>query len=299
MSFTSVKKLSTSYSRVIPGCLRVINILITLFALSHCTIFSTESRFTRLPPPDQKRNIVHRVAPGETLYSIAWRYGLDYKKLAIVNNIGPEYRIFPGQNIILKDRVAGIQRPSVKQKSVTKPPQSSVDNVVKTKPTTPVTKTTAKAPVKAIVRSENKPVEASKKRTNIVQNGPLIWKWPATGKVITNFWSKDGVGGGIDIEGKKGESVLAAAAGKIVFAGSGLRGYGKLIIIKHTETYLSAYAYNNQLRVKEGEYVVLGQHIADIGASGSGANNQPRLHFQIRKNGKSIDPMKLLPKRKR
>jgi lipoprotein NlpD len=115
--------------------------------------------------------------------------------------------------------------------------------------------------------------------------------------VITNFSSAKGGGRGIDLSGKKGDSVTAAASGTIVYAGSGLRGYGQLIIIKHSDRYLSAYAHNSRIRVKEGQKVKVGQHIADIGSSGSRANIS-KLHFEIRRNGQSVNPLTYLPKRK-
>jgi lipoprotein NlpD len=115
--------------------------------------------------------------------------------------------------------------------------------------------------------------------------------------VITNFSSGKAANKGIDIRGKKGDSVLAAAAGKIVYAGSGLRGYGQLIIIKHNDTYLSAYAHNDRIRIREGQNVKAGQHIADIGSSGT-RTESVKLHFEIRRNGQPINPLTLLPKRK-
>src|SRR5699024_2952923 len=120
------------------------------------------------------------------------------------------------------------------------------------------------------------------------------WRWPTEGKVIETFGASEGGNKGIDIAGSKGQAIIATAAGKVVYAGNALRGYGNLIIIKHNDDYLSAYAHNEQLRVKEQETVSSGQHIADMGNSDT---TDIGLHFEIRYQGTSVDPMKYLPKR--
>ena len=117
------------------------------------------------------------------------------------------------------------------------------------------------------------------------------WRWPAKGKVVTSF-SRSG-GKGIDIAGKFGQTIVAASAGRVVYSGSGLIGYGQLIIVKHNKRYLSAYAHNNKILVKEGDTVTGGQRIAEMGRSGS---NRAMLHFEIRRDGKPIDPLRYLPK---
>jgi lipoprotein NlpD len=118
------------------------------------------------------------------------------------------------------------------------------------------------------------------------------WAWPASGRVLAGF--SESTNKGVDIAGKVGDPVLASASGRVVYSGQGLRGYGKLIIIKHNPTYLSAYAHNNNLLVKEGQNVVRGQKIAEIGSTDA---SQAKLHFEIRRLGKPIDPVKLLPER--
>jgi lipoprotein NlpD len=124
-----------------------------------------------------------------------------------------------------------------------------------------------------------------------IDGGNIDWAWPATGKVITGF-SETANLKGIDIAGKAGQSVLASGPGKVVYAGSGLRGYGKLIIIKHNNTFLSAYAHNREILVKEGQLVTKGQKIAEMGDSDA---DQVKLHFEIRRLGKPVDPAKFLP----
>lgn len=118
------------------------------------------------------------------------------------------------------------------------------------------------------------------------------WAWPSSGKVLAGF--SEGSNKGVDIAGKTGDPVLAAGDGKVVYAGTGLRGYGKLVIVKHDATFLSAYAHNSQILVKEGQSITRGQKIAEVGSSDS---DQPKLHFEIRRQGKPVDPIQYLPKR--
>ena len=257
---------------------RLINILIICGLLSSCSSSPTyvpvrESRSYSLKTP-----LVHTVVAGETLYSIAWRYNLDYKSIAKANGIGTEYRIYPGQKLSLSEK-----------NRVKKP-----NNIKKVSQTSTVAGTT----------SSTKNNQRSKNTTSSVLNtshanyysGRVVWIWPATGPVINTFQSNNGLHKGVDIKGNLGESVIAASAGKVVYSGEGLRGYGKLVILKHNEKYLSAYAHNKQLYVEEGEWVKSGQKIAAMGASGT---NEVKLHFQIRLKGKPINPLTLLPKKSR
>jgi lipoprotein NlpD len=119
----------------------------------------------------------------------------------------------------------------------------------------------------------------------------IDWIWPATGKIISGFSETSNLKG-IDIAGKSGQPILASASGKVVYAGSGLRGYGKLIIVKHNNTFLSAYAHNKEISVKEGQQVTKGQKIAEMGDTDA---DQVKLHFEIRRLGKPVDPTKFLP----
>jgi len=119
------------------------------------------------------------------------------------------------------------------------------------------------------------------------------WVWPSEGKLIAKFSSKTPINKGIDIAGRLGESVHAAAAGSVVYAGSGLLGYGNLVIVKHNDEFLSAYAHNKRLLVKENQQVKAGQVIAEIGSSGT---DKVKLHFEIRRQGKPVDPLRYLPK---
>ena len=211
---------------------------------------------------------VHRVQRGETLYAIAWRYGTDYKRLARLNGISAPYTIYPGQKLkLVSGRKSGKSTP---KKS------GSAKRSVSKKPSSGKSASSAKATSRS---SKNK-------RTAGVKG----WRWPARGKVIGRFGASGG--SGIDISGRAGQSVLASASGRVVYSGSGLRGYGKLIIIKHNDRYLSAYAHNKKLHAKEGDIVETGQRIAQMGQTGA---KRTKLHFEIRLDGKPVDPLKYLP----
>ena len=147
----------------------------------------------------------------------------------------------------------------------------------------------ARADPKPEPRSESKPAPAASDDEN--GSDKIDWLWPATGKLVTGFSDTANLKG-IDIAGKAGQPVVATAGGKVVYAGTGLRGYGKLVIVKHNNTFLSAYAHNNDILVKEGQQVSRGQKIAEMGDTDS---DQVKLHFEIRRLGKPVDPLKYLP----
>ena len=292
--------LSTGCVQLAQRLMRAVNILIILSFFAACSSPSRPAPVTSRTAPPSTKVLTHVVAPGETLYSIAWRYGFDYKALARANNIGYSYTIFPGQIIQLRESFevdsrsvarttplpAPVPAPATSRTNTQQSEQKANNPSVLPQPT----------PVPS-VRSENKPSAPKPVVVTPVPASKIIWRWPASGRVITNFSNADAYKKGIDIAGKKGDSVFAAAAGEVVYAGSGLRGYGKLVIIKHNDTYLSAYAHNQRLRVQEGDLVRSGQHIADLGSTGTGTRGEPKLHFQIRRDGQSIDPLRLLPKR--
>lgn len=214
----------------------------------------------------------HLVREGETLYSIAWRYGLDYRELANANSISTPHTIYPGQKIDVRYTVS-------EAKSA---PTQSVKNPSKT--TSVVSKRTP-------VKSKNSHVSPK-----VLPSGPVSdWQWPTKGKVIDQFSTKKPVNKGIDIAGSLGESVLAAAAGTVVYAGTGLRGYGNLVIIRHNEKYLSAYAHASRITVRENQKIKAGEKIAETGSTGT---DKVKLHFEIRESGKPVNPLKYLPTRR-
>jgi len=219
----------------------------------------------------------HTVTSGDTLYAIAWSYGLDYRTLAAANGISAPYVIYPGQVLSLETRKADKPPVARKPPATVSQPRVSV-NRVPTRPT--------KQPTPQPAKPATGPDPAL---DNAVVSG---WRWPTRGKVVRKYSGT--VHKGIDIDGQAGDSVVAVAPGRVVYAGSGIVGYGNLLIVKHNEVYLSAYGHNRRLLVKEGERVAAGQQIAEKGSS---ATNTVKLHFEIRREGKPIDPKKLLPGR--
>lgn len=252
--------------------------LLVVFLICSCANSDHRAPVSSVGQPASHKLNSHVVAPGDTLYSIAWRYNLDYQNLAEINSISKPYRIMPGQKL----RLTGVaRRLSYAERKVARKTASSAPKTV--------------APVKPAARlnKETKPPIVVKSQS--VKSSSLVWSWPVKGSVVSAFNSGKGLNKGIDIGAKLGESVLAAADGEVVYAGSGLRGYGKLIIIKHQNSYLSAYAHNSQLLAKEGDVVKRGQKIAEVGSSGT---QSVKLHFEVRHDGVPKDPLQFLPRKK-
>ena len=265
-----------------------------------------------LQSPDT-RPAFHTVRKGDTLYSIALDYGLDYRDLAEWNAIDPG-KIYLGQQLRL----------SPPSGAVATAPLRTAPGVVEARPlgTPPPGQTAppAAAAVAGGVKSEPKgvrlpysdqayaqlaslkPETASATKLEVRpeqkpdaarSEDDLDWIWPTSGKVVSAFNDSANLKG-IAIAGRLGQPVLASAAGKVIFSGTGIRGFGQLIVIKHNNTFLSVYAHNSQLLVKEGQTVAKGQKIAEMGKSDT---DQIKLHFEIRRLGKPVDPAKLLPER--
>ena len=221
------------------------------------------------------------VRRGDTLFSIAFRYGWDYKALAARNNIPAPYTIHPGQTIRFDGR-SGSTPTAVVTQSGSTPSSSSKTTVIRR----PAGNETATVPSVA-----SKPAPALMPPAGPAPTG---WGWPSNGVLIGKFSSNGSLNKGIDIAGDLGQPVLAASDGTVVYAGSGLRGYGELVIIKHSDTYVSAYGHNRRLLVREGQQVKVGQTIAEMGSTGT---DRVKLHFEIRRQGKPVDPLQFLPRR--
>jgi len=258
----------------------------------------------------------YTVKRGETLYSIALENGLDYRELAAWNNLtdpaalqaGQVLRMRPLEQAAPARQEAGVRvQPAaipgaVEEHSLAGEAQPQAAETPRPAAAGPL-KTSPKA-MKLPYSAENLalltrmqppgaaalPLQPSQKPDNDPDS--LAWMWPASGRVLAGF--SEATNKGVDIVGKVGDPVFASAGGRVVYSGEGLRGYGKLVIIKHNQTYLSAYAHNSHILVKEGQNVVRGQKIAEIGNSDSA---QTKLHFEIRRLGKPVDPMKYLPER--
>ncbi len=228
--------------------------------------------------------LYHTVRKGDTLYSIAWSYGIDYKDVAAWNNIRAPYRIYPGERLRLTvrpTRRTGATRAGARRDSA------------KTRP--PAVKSANSGPGSRQSRSRREQAWAkpapSVKKSGARAAKRVTWTWPAQGDLLRGF-SQTG-GKGVDIAGKLGQPVYAAGDGRVVYSGSGLLGYGKLIIVKHDKNYLSAYAHNHRILVSEGDKVASGQRIAQMGRTGA---DRVKLHFEIRRDGKPVDPLRYLPK---
>lgn len=241
-----------------------------------------------LQPLNADGNMIdYRVSAGDTLYSIAWRYGYDHQEVAAWNNIPPPFIIHPGDHIYIipPGREA---RNALPRDSVTESPAKVSENRADT--STNGGENTARPSTKVLVSTLRSKVENTYQR---FKNSTVHWAWPTTGKVLNGYSPQKGKKG-LDIGGSMGQKIRAAAGGTVVYSGSGLLGYGKLVIIKHNDTYLSAYGHNRTLLVKEGKSVKQGEVIAEMGDSGK---EGVMLHFEIRRNGKPVDPMSYLPRR--
>lgn len=243
----------------------------------------------------------YTVQKGDTLYGIALEHGFDYKEVAEWNGIEPPYTIRVGQQLKLAPAgQQGVVVTPLKTLPAAETHQADQDPLLKTQPKAvkqPYADQTDK-PVLAKAETLTLPAKPAPTEENVAEGAQgddderIDWIWPAAGKVVAGF-NEASSAKGVDIGGNNGQPVLAAAPGKVVYSGSGLRGYGKLVIIKHNKTYLSAYAHNRQILVKEGQSVTKGQKIAEMGDSDA---DQVKLHFEIRRLGKPVDPMKYLPR---
>ncbi len=272
------------------------------------------------PQPTDSRGEVYVVKRGDTLYSIALEHGMDYRELAAINGISDPGALPVGRELKLKRPAPAPVTAASEPDTVTTTPlvvPSGIDVkplgdsvTLKTEPRgyklpyseealarmksgTPLA--AAKPEPAAPPRPEAKPEAAPEPKPETRPapdpegDGEVQWAWPVTGKLISRFSEASK---GIDIAGRMGQPVYASAPGKVVYTGSGLRGYGKLIIIKHNSAYLSAYAHNREILVKEGQSVAKGQQIAEMGNTDA---DQVKLHFEIRRYGKPVDPLKYLP----
>ncbi|MEM1403474.1 MAG: peptidoglycan DD-metalloendopeptidase family protein [Pseudomonadota bacterium] len=237
------------------------------------------------------------VLRGDTLYSIAFRYGLEFRRLAAANSIGAPYTIYPGQTLVLAE--ADVPAAVVPVKRAAAPPSStskaSSSSSTRTKPTVKPT-TTTPTPASNSTSTAAKGSAATSSSTSQANKPANVavsrWQWPASGPVLRRF---DGeLRKGIDIGGSRGDPVKATAGGQVVYAGTAIAGYGLMLIVRHNDEYLSAYGHNDSLLVAEGDTVRAGQQVATRGSSGTDAI---KLHFEIRRRGRPVDPLSLLPRR--
>jgi lipoprotein NlpD len=241
------------------------------------------------------------VQKGDTLYSIAFNYGFDYHELAELNgikdprviSIGQEIRLFPGRSLSTARANEAVEtkpsetlpkdQPKLVKYAYSEAALAQIEKVQE--PNKPDATSLAK------IETKPEPDKEAGAAADDAEEAAIVWGMPTQGKLIGQF-SESANRKGIDIAGKLGQPIVASAAGKVVYSGSGLRGYGKLIIIKHNKTYLSAYAHNDKVLVKEGQSVTRGQKIALMGNTDA---DQVKLHFEVRRLGKPVDPAKYLP----
>lgn len=218
--------------------------------------------------PGTRQAQIHVVQKGDTLYSIAFACGEDVRTVASWNHLRPPYTIYPNQVLRLTapPPALNINRQNKVASSASRPRVSQ-------KPSTQIAKVT--------------PPKSSNPQK-------ISWQWPTNGKIISTYSVRDVGKKGLDIAGRSGQPIYAAASGTVVYSGNGLRGYGRLIIIKHSDTFFSAYAHNRKILVKEDQKVNKGQHIADMGSTEA---DRPLLHFEVRRDGKPVDPLRYLPRR--
>ena len=252
------------------------------------------------------RSDYYTVRKGDTLYTIALDHGLDYKELVEWNNIANPNAIRVGQQLRLKAPVSSvvatplITAPAVASRPVGSERPAAAGDAVKSQPKAvkmpysdqalaQLSETQARPAETVVAKVEPRPAEKS--AASEADEDKVDWGWPAAGKLLSTFNESTNLKG-VGIAGKPGQPVIASAPGKVLYSGDGIRGYGKLVIVKHNKAYLSVYAHNSQLLVKEGQSVVKGQRIAEMGNTDS---EQVKLHFEIRRFGKPVDPIKLLP----
>lgn len=234
--------------------------------------------------------IVYAVKPGDTMYSIAWRYGYDHREIAAWNSIPRPYTIYVGQELLIIPPYQATAREPQRKSPVRSTAASTASAAL------PQGAVIGRAPTPVTSNTTNKPPTPVpgkvEKNGQHLQRSNIDWRWPTSGTLRTSFGPNSGRKG-LDIAGKLGQPVLAAASGKVVYSGNGLIGYGNLVIIKHDAHYLSAYGHNHRLLVKEGSTVKQGEKIAEMGDSGK---EGVVLHFEIRHDGKPVDPLRYLPK---
>ena len=242
------------------------------------------------PPPPANKIDHHIVSAGETLYSIAWRYGLDHRKLATANGIRAPDTIYSGQRLTLDLSkkpavIAAVTKPAAKPQPSARPTPEPTSR--------PRPKPTTRPAARPRPQVATRPAATEPPRSPpVTLPKTWRWQWPVKGRVVRYFDTNKRFKG-IHIHAKRGSAVKAAGPGVVVYAGNGLHSYGRSIIVKHSDVYLSFYALNRRLLVKEGDRVAAGQTIAEVGGD---LNDPNRIYFEIRRDGNSTDPIRLLPR---
>ena len=239
----------------------------------------------------------YTVRRGDSLHAIAFNFGLDWRQIARWNNISAPYVIYPDQVLRLSAEPPRAAVTTTGTGSRPKVQERSVETTAKPPPSQPPSQQTARttpppASKPAPAKTTTSPSPSSSKQVSTAD--PSRWIWPTPGRILSNFKAGDPARNGIEIAGEEGQAIVASAAGEVVYSGSGLIGYGELIIVKHSDRMLSAYAHNRKRLVAEGQAVSSGEKIAEMGRD---ERNRAMLHFEIRRDGNPQDPRKYLPKK--
>lgn len=253
--------------------------VVSVFAITGCASkpqINNSARYAKAPD-------FYTVRSGDTLSGIANRYGLSYISVAEMNDIAPPYRIYVKQSLRLKQNGNRNRTTAVK-------PLAAQDSQIKRQNIQLPTTQTAPVPVTAPTIT-TRTVTPTVPANSAVNTSTLRWVKPSNGAVLENFNNAANVKG-IRFGGNVGDPVMAAANGQVVYAADGLKEYGNLVLVKHIDGYISAYAHNSKMLVKSGQNVTAGQQIAEMGSSGT---NRTMLEFQIRLDGKPINPANILP----
>ncbi len=298
--------------------LRWLYVMLSCLVLVACEVTGPGDRYNS----DNRgtyRGSYYVVNKGDTLYYIAYITDKDINDIIGMNRLSPPYTIKPGQKLKLwspayrptpyagtgsgdsaKKAAAAAAASKTASSSGAAAPAAATTSTAATSTaaTTKVAQDSSKTSKQTVAQAQSKEyvekqnVNNSAESTSSVNKKVSSWKWPTRGRVVEKFSSGDQGNKGIDIAGQRGQAVVSTADGSVVYSGSALRGYGNLVIVKHNDNYLSAYAHNDTLLVQEGQSVKAGQKIATMGSSG---RTDVRLHFEIRYQGKSVNPMRYLP----
>jgi len=272
-------------------------------------------QYGNIPKGSYTGGNTYNVKRGDTLFYIAWITGNDFRDLAQRNNVAAPYNLEVGQTLQVVNAsgvpITGgnaITAADTRDQGAIKPAAQNSSAVVASRPTITYSENSGENKVNTVSPSNGtmlRPVTAPVTAPVVNNSEPTVsstsnsapissWRWPTDGKTIETFAATEGGNKGIDIAGSKGQAIVATAPGRVVYAGNALRGYGNLIIIKHNDDYLSAYAHNDKMLVREQEDIKAGQKIATMGSTGTSST---RLHFEIRYKGKSVNPLRYLPQR--
>ncbi|MFT5451496.1 MAG: lipoprotein NlpD [Enterobacterales bacterium] len=271
--------------------LMLMKLMLLLVLITSCANDHRPAPVRNLSIEPESRKIwkagAYHVRKSDTLYSIAFRFGLDFQQLALINQIKRPYTIYPGQELTLRFNKSNStsSRPS---KIASKKPNSNVKPI--SNKNKDVAQQQNKKTTKQVDNAKSKGIQSNSRFDG--KKKVTAWLWPVKNK----YWKKGSFGKdskqGIQISGQIGEAIKASANGRVVYSGNGLVGYGNLIIIKHSQSFLSAYAHNSKLLVSENDVVKAGQKIATMGNNDTG---QTELHFEIRYQGRPVNPLKYLP----